>query len=183
MVANVNRRKDFYMPSKLKVAFMGFRHGHIFAVHNLCRERDDVEIVAACEEHLPTFKKVKAEGNVALAYSDYMAMLEELPSDIVAVGEAYGRRGKVIIEALKRGKHVIGDKPICTSLKECEEIVKLAKAKNLKIGCQLDMRYVGTMAAIRELIQAGEAGEVCAISFGGQHPLSYGTRAEWYFEE
>ncbi len=29
----------------------------------------------------------------------------------------------------------------------------------------------------------GEIGEIHAISFNGQHPLCYGTRASWYFEE
>jgi predicted dehydrogenase len=34
----------------------------------------------------------------------------------------------------------------------------------------------------RRLIQAGEIGDVHAITIGGQHPLLWGTRPNWYFE-
>ncbi len=171
------------MATKIKIAFMGFRHGHIVSLYKLCQERNDVEIVAACEEHEPTFQHIKAQGNIALTHNSYITMLEDVEIDVVAVGDAYGRRGNIIVEDLKRGKHVISDKPICTSLKECDEIIHLARTKNLKVGCQLDMRFSGAIVTMKELIRKGEIGEICAISFGGQHPLLYGSRAEWYFEK
>lgn len=161
---------------------MGFRHGHIVGLYNLAKNRDDVEIVAACEEDEKTRDETAAAGAIQITHASYRKMLEEVPCDVVATGDYYAKRGSVLIEALNRGKHVISDKPICTSLTELEEIEKLARARKLVVGCQLDMRDTGVLRELRRLVRAGEIGEVHAISFGGQHPLMFGKRAAWYFE-
>lgn len=161
---------------------MGFRHGHIFDAHNRLKDRPDAEIVASCEEDDKARKRLRSEGKAAITHESLAAMLDTVPCDVVAVGDYYGRRGAILIEALKRGKHVISDKPICTSLRELDEIAKLARAKKLVVGCQLDLRDGGTFQEMRRLIRAGEIGEIHAISFNGEHPLMWGTRPAWYFE-
>jgi len=167
---------------KLKFAFMGFRHGHIISLYQLLGTRADVEIVAACEDDAPTRQKLQAEGTIAITHDSWPAMLDQVACDVVAVGDYYGRRGAILIEALKRGKHVISDKPICTSLAEWTAIRDLALARGLVVGCQLDLRDGGAFQTLRKLIRGGEIGQVHALSFNGEHPLMYGTRAGWYFE-
>jgi predicted dehydrogenase len=166
----------------LRIAVMGFRHGHINAVWKAAGESPGLERVACCEEHEPTRRQL-AGGDVAISHDDYGRMLDEVPCDVVAVGDYYGRRGEIIIEALRRGKHVISDKPICTSLAELDEIERLAGGGGLVVGCMLDLRDSGVFLRLREIIRSGRIGEVLAISFNGQHPLMYGERASWYFEE
>lgn len=167
----------------IKLAFMGFRHGHILDVYNRAKEMDELTIVAACEEGPNTREQLKENGNAEITHTNYIEMLDSVDCDVVAVGDYFGKRGGIIIEALSRGKHVISDKPICTSLDELNKIEALAKEKNLVIGCQLDIRDGAPFRKVRQLIQEGVIGEVHAITFGGQHPLMLGTRAGWYFEE
>jgi predicted dehydrogenase len=168
--------------SKIRVAFMGFRHGHIRDVYRRLQKRDDAEIVAACEEDEPTRRTLAAENTFKITHASFNAMLSEVSADVIAVGDYYGKRGRILIQALEHGCHVISDKPICTSLEELDEIGKLAAAKRLAVGCQLDQRDSAASTAARTAIQAGEIGEVHAVSFGGQHPLMFGTRPGWYFE-
>ncbi|MDD3926918.1 MAG: Gfo/Idh/MocA family oxidoreductase [bacterium] len=167
----------------MKLAFMGFRHGHIMGLYGYAAKSEDVVIVGACEEDAQTASQLRQGGQVTLTHDDYGRMLDETDCDAVAVGDYYGKRGSIIIEALKRGKHAIADKPICTSLEELDEIAALSVQKGLKVGCQLDMRDTGKFIRVRELVQEGAIGEVHAVSVGGQHPLMFGTRAGWYFEE
>jgi predicted dehydrogenase len=166
-----------------KVAFMGFRHGHINSLYSLMKQRDGIEIVAACEEHAETRNALNAGNAVKITHDSYGKMLDSTKCDAVAVGDYYQKRGAVVIEALKRGLHVIADKPICTTLPELEQIEKLAKTGNRIVGCMLDVRDGANFITARDLILKGEIGEVQAVSFGGQHPLMYGSRAGWYFEE
>lgn len=166
---------------KLRMAFMGFRHGHIFGLYNA--KRDDITIVGACEEHAETRNALKQSGKANITHDKFEKMLDELKFDVLAVGDYYGRRGAILIEALKRGQHVISDKPICTRLAELEEIERLSGKQKLAVGCQLDLRSSGIFIALRKLIADGVIGEVHSISFGGQHPLNYGRRPGWYFEE
>ncbi len=168
--------------NSLRIAFAGFRHGHIMDVHSGALAMG-MDIVACCEEDPATRDDLAKGGVVAVTHHDMLDMLDHVECDVVAVGDYYGRRGALIIEALERGKHVISDKPICTRLDELEQIERLTRDKGLSLGCQLDMRDKGQFITMRELITSGVVGEVHAITFGGQHPLLPESRPHWYFEE
>ena len=45
------------------------------------------------------------------------------------------------------------------------------------------MRYSKSFTAFKKLVENGTLGEINNVYFGGQHPLMYGRRPEWYFEE
>lgn len=167
----------------IRIAFMGFRHGHIFDCYNRALASDDFEVVAACEEDEETRAQLAENGKAEITHDDYSAMLNEVDCDVIAVGDYYGKRGSLIIKALELGKHAISDKPICTSLQELDRIEALSSAKGLAVGCMLDLRDNGLFIRVRELVGDGAIGEVRSIAFGGQHPLMYGTRPNWYFEE
>jgi predicted dehydrogenase len=167
---------------KVRLAFVGFRHGHIMSLYNLASGREDIEIVAACEEDAAARAQTAAAGKVKITHDSYRAMLDDTPCDAVAVGDYFGARGSRAIEALLRGKHVISDKPLCTSLAELDRIEGLARERGLAVGCMLDMREGGAVLEARRLIAAGEIGDVHVIMPSGQHPLFWGSRPGWYFE-
>ena len=166
---------------KLKVAFAGFRHGHIRCLYDLVQKHPDLEIVASCEESQAEAGSML--DGIKITHDDFDRMLKDSQIDIIAIGDYFGKRGSLLVRSLQAGKHVIADKPICTSLAELELAAKLASEKGLKIGCQLDMRAELNLVKARELIRGGRIGEVNAISFGGQHPLLKNSRPKWYFEE
>lgn len=167
---------------KIRLAFVGFRHGHIMSLYELAQSREDVEVVAACEEDEATRAQLAAAGKVRITHCSYAEMLDAVPCDAVAVGDYFGARGSRTIEALQRGKHVVSDKPICTSLAELDQIEALAADRGLSVGCQLDMRDGGTVLEARRRILGGDIGSVHTIIATGQHPLLYGTRPAWYYE-
>lgn len=166
----------------VKIAFAGFRHEHINVLYKLAEDNSDVEIVAAYERDVDARAVAEADLGVHFTHDSYDDMLKE-EIDVVAIGDYYGIRGTLAIEALKAGKHVYSDKPLCTSLEELDEIERLAKGRGLKVGCMLDMRYNKNVQPVRNFIQEGKLGEIHAIFFSGQHPLLYGTRPSWYFED
>jgi predicted dehydrogenase len=165
----------------IRMAFIGFQHGHILGLYKLAQQREDIEIVAACEEDAETRATLAAQG-VEITHDSYRRMLDETPCDAVACGDWFGIRGQRLIEAMERGLHVIGDKPLCTTLDECERIASLAQESGLRVGCMLDLGDLGPYLKLRELILGGRIGEVHTIQFWGQHPLLYGKRPAWYFE-
>lgn len=168
---------------KIRLAFAGFRHPHILELYKAALKHPAVEIVAASEDDAPAHKDVEKGGLVRLTHDDHRRMLADVPCDAVAVGDYYGRRGRILIDALEAGRCVIADKPICTRTDELEQIVRLSATRELSVGCMLDMRDGGYARTLRRLIREGAIGEVHTVSFAGQHPLMYGTRAGWYFEQ
>lgn len=166
----------------LRVAVAGYRHGHINAMIAEIQTRSDTVLVAAGDEEAAARAAMVTAGVTAEPFDDYARMLDTVPCDVVAVGDYYGRRGAVILEALRRGKHVISDKPLCTRLEELEAIAALAHEQRLSVGCQLDMRFSGLFRALRRVVRDGAIGTAQAVGFEGQHPLLYGKRPGWYFE-
>jgi len=165
----------------LRVAFVGFRHGHIFGLYRLAQERSDTSVVAACEEDGPT-RGTLAEAGVEVTHDDYARMLAEVECDVVACGDYFGIRGKRVIQALESGRHAISDKPLCTSMSELIRIHALSETRRLKVGCMLDLGNLGPYVTLREMLMRGVIGETHSITFIGQHPLLYGTRPMWNFE-
>lgn len=167
---------------KTRFAFVGFRHSHAFDVYNLVRDRPDCEIVASCEEDAATRQALAADGRADITHTKYEKMLDEVECDVVAVADYYTARGPQVVEALRRGLHVISDKPLCHTLAEQAQIEDLSAKRDLSVGLQLDLRGAGAFIRLRDVIRSGELGRIHTMSIGGQHPLLLGSRPAWYFE-
>ncbi len=167
----------------LKIAFAGFRHGHINGLYAQAQEHPGVEIIAAWEGDAEARAAARRDLGVNFTHDSYEAMLAAPGLDVVAIGDYFGARGAEAIAALKAGKHVIVDKPLCTSLAELDEIEALAAKTGLKVGCMLDLRFAQWVQPVRRFLREGKLGAVHGIQFTGQHPLNYGSRPAWYYEE
>lgn len=165
------------------IAFAGFRHGHIYTLYEQAKAAPEaIKIIGAWEED--TQARLQAVHNAGIVFDGrtFEDFLADDKLDMIAIGDYYGRRGELAIRALEAGKHVIADKPLCTSLEELDRIENLSQQKRLKVGCMLSLRYSRYTATAKKIISSGRLGRVTAISFNGQHPLNYGKRPGWYFE-
>jgi len=163
--------------------FYGFRHSHLISYYKKADAHPDVCILAAVEENDAARKAAAELLGIEFSTVSYEAWLDDPRVDAVAIGTAYGDRGHAVIEALKHGKHVLCDKPICTSLKELEIIRALAAEKGVTLGCLLDLKYMPCILPAKKLLESGKMGAIHNISFTAQHCLNYGKRPAWYFEE
>ena len=167
----------------MKIAIIGCRHGHIFSLYQLIKESDRAEFAGAFEADAAAREAAEKNQGMTFPYTSVEQVLADKTVDAVALGDYYGARGAQAIAALRAGKHVIADKPLCTSLAELDEIEALSKEKGLSVGIMLDLRYHKNVLTAKQLIADGVLGAIHNIQFGGQHPLQYGTRPAWYFEE
>lgn len=167
----------------MNIAFAGFRHSHILGLYDEIQSGNDLTVVGCFEENTQAKNKMEQEKGISFSYDSYEKLLADKTVDVVAIGDYYGIRGQRIIQALKAGKHVIADKPICTDLAELEEISRLTEETGLTLCCMLDLRYMPQVQKVKEMVKSGELGEIHLASFTGQHCLDYGNRPDWYFEE
>jgi predicted dehydrogenase len=168
--------------NKLRLAFFGFRHGHVMGLYRSALNHPRVDVVAAVEEDPQAAAALKGAGAVDLTHARYEDVYAGVDFDAAAVGDYFSRRGSLAIAALGRGKHVIADKPVCTALAELEQIAALATPKKLALGCLLDLRDHGPLRTMRGLIREGAIGTVRTVTITAQHPLLPGKRPGWYFE-
>lgn len=167
----------------MNIAFAGFRHSHIFGLYDKVINSKKVTLKGCFEETEKAKNEAKGIREIDFNYTSYEEILSDENVDIIAIGDYYGKRGEMVISALEKGKHVICDKPICTSLSELDKIESLCKEKNLKLMCMLDLRYKDWTNDVLSLVEGGKIGKLINISFTGQHCLDYGNRPEWYYED
>jgi predicted dehydrogenase len=165
----------------IKVAIIGFRHAHIFDLYQRILDHPGLELVATCEEDVAA--SLMPGRGLEPDFCSFHQLLAETDCDVVALGDVYGKRAAQAIAALEAGKHIIGDKPLCISLTELDRIATLARENHRCIGLMLDLRDHGNWIALREAVASGRIGEVQTLCFSGQHPLLYGTRPSWYFQQ
>ena len=106
----------------MNIAFAGFRHGHIYGLYDKVLSSERVNLAGCFEETENAKNEAKSLRDIDFNYNTYEDILGDENIDIIAIGDYYGKRGRMVIDALKSGKHVICDKPICTSLDELCEI-------------------------------------------------------------
>ena len=166
----------------MNIAFAGFRHDHIFSLYTAVKEHPELTVVGGWEEQ-PEYAEEAKKTFEEPFYDSYEDLLADPKVDIVAIGDYYGIRGARVLQALRAGKAVITDKPLCTSLEELDEIEKISRETNIPVGIQLELRDHAVLQKAEKIIRSGELGEIRSVTFTAQHPLNYGVRPGWYFEE
>ncbi len=73
--------------------------------------------------------------------------------DVMAVATPDNLHTEVILAALKNGTHVITEKPMCLNIHEADQIVELAKKKNLIVSVDMHKRYDPDHLRIRDDIK------------------------------
>ena len=73
----------------------------------------------------------------ARAYKDLEAMLadDSLPLQLIVNLTIHHAHYQVTKKCLEAGKHVYSEKPLAMSFREAQELVELAKARGLRLGC------------------------------------------------
>ena len=100
----------------------------------------------------------------AKAYTSYADMLaNETWIDVIAVCSPNGLHAQHSIEGLKAGFHVLCEKPMGLSVKECGEMIQAAERANKRLFAIKQNRYNPPVAAVKEIIDAGKLGKVLSV--------------------
>ena len=93
-------------------------------------------------------------------------MLDQTKPDVVHVCSPHGLHAAHAIEAVKRGIHVIVEKPLATEEADARAVIAAAKDAGVHGAVCLTKRSYPMVAELRSRILAGELGEVNAIRGG-----------------
>ncbi|MBE6580210.1 MAG: Gfo/Idh/MocA family oxidoreductase [Ruminococcaceae bacterium] len=168
---------------KLRVGFIGC--GWIAGSHiKSFMKQPDVEIVAGADlvpgKAKAFFEKYGVEG-VKTDYASHKELLddESLQLDAVTICTYNRQHAEPAIYALKKGVHVLLEKPFTVTLDEAVEVMKAEKesGKILSIGFQ--PRLDANMKMIKKIVDSGALGQIYYIQTGGGRrrgiPTPFGT--------
>ncbi|MBO8161577.1 MAG: Gfo/Idh/MocA family oxidoreductase [Thermosipho sp. (in: Bacteria)] len=91
---------------------------------------------------------------------DYKKVLSREDIDAVAIATESGKHYEITIEALSSNKHVLVEKPMALSTKHADEMIELARKKNLKLEVCFQNRFNPPIQELRKKIEEGAFGKI-----------------------
>ncbi|WYQ43021.1 Gfo/Idh/MocA family oxidoreductase [Bacillus sp. FSL W7-1321] len=123
--------------------------------------QDRCKITALCDIY-PEKAEAQAKEfdlNVAI-YSDYKELLRQENIDLVSVCTPPYTHAAITIEALNQGKNVIVEKPMASSLKECDAMNEAAKRSGKILSVVAQNRFTSPMMKLKHVLDTKLMGPI-----------------------
>ena len=138
------------------VGAMGKHHSRIYS------GMKGVELVGVADVDERRAAEVAAEYNTE-AFTDCERLLKK-DLDAVSIAVPTSMHKEIALKAANYGVHMLVEKPIAESLKSADAIIDAARRENLKLMVGHIERFNPAILKLKELISAGELGQIISIS-------------------
>ena len=142
---------------KLKTALVGcgkVSDFHAKAFVNL----ENSEFSAVCSRKEETAKKF-AEKYGVKAYTDIEEMIEKEKIDVVSICTPHPNHADYAVKAANLGCNILIEKPLASSLSDCNKIIEAGDKNNVLIGTIVQRRFYKPCMRIKEAIDSGKIGK------------------------
>jgi predicted dehydrogenase len=103
--------------------------------------------------------KAFAEQYGVLAYADVATMLRESGVEAICICTPHPRHAEPTILAAKAGVHILVEKPLASSLADCDRMIAAAKENKVLLGTICQRRFYEPCQRIRRAIDEGKIGK------------------------
>ena len=169
------------MKNNLSAAVIGLgvgeRHVVGYERHPRC------EVKALCDINPEVLNKLAQRHEGKSLTTEPEVILEDPRIDIVSIASYDDSHEKLVVEALRKGKHVFVEKPLCLTRNELENIVHtLNQRPELNLSSNLILRRAPRFIELRERISSGRFGKTYhfegSYDYGRLHKLVNGWRGK-----
>ncbi len=125
--------------------------------------------------------KTFAQQYKTVAYSDISEMVAANNVDLVIVCTAHPFHSKPAAEAAKAGANVLVEKPLASNLQDCDDIIKICKENNVKLGVISQRRWYEPVRRVKNAIESGKIGKpvLATVTMLGWRDKEYYDSDEW----
>ncbi|MBO7548080.1 MAG: Gfo/Idh/MocA family oxidoreductase [Bacteroidales bacterium] len=147
----------------------------------------EVKIIGLFDLNYERAKALAAEYG-ATAYRSLDKLLADERIEAVSVCTANYNHCEATVKALKAGKHVLCEKPMATTIEECEQMVRAAAENGRKLMIGMNQRLAKAHIRAKRLIDQGEIGRVLTFRtiFGHSGPENWSVdpgKGTWFFDK
>jgi len=123
----------------------------------MIRGVEGMELACVLERHTNNAKARYPEVRIARNLDE---MLSDKSINLVVVATPNDTHYSYTKASLEAGRHVVVDKPMTPTMREAEELVRLASERKLLISVYQDRRWDGAYLTVKKLIQKSALGKV-----------------------
>ncbi|WP_213732252.1 Gfo/Idh/MocA family protein [Citrobacter europaeus] len=148
----------------LNIAIVGtgnISHNHI---QGYLQFADRCRIVALVDIYPEKAEEKKSRYGLSEArvYRNHQAMLDaDIEIDVVDVCTPPYVHAAISIDALQAGKHVLCEKPMASSLEECDAMIAAQKASGKTLSIIAQNRFTDAFWRLKTVVDSGLAGKIC----------------------
>ena len=118
------------------------------------------ELRRVCDLDVERARRVVGTQSTVSVTGSLDEVLNDPEIEAVAIATPARTHLEVALAALHAGKHVMIEKPLASSVAEGRKLVEAAEERGLILMCDHTYCYTPAVAKIRELVHAGELGEI-----------------------
>ncbi len=150
------------MKDKIGIGVLSHAHGHSNVYCRRMRQFDDVDLVATWDDN-------EARGREAARTfgMDYRSnaddVLQDPRVDAVIVTMETNRHAEFVERAAAAGKHILCQKPMATTLADCDRVIDAIHKHGVKFSMAFQMRHDPVNQKIKELLDEGAVGKVAIV--------------------
>ena len=124
-----------------------------------------MELVAVCDliEERAEEKAASLQektGKRPAVYTDYKKALEELEIDCCSIATESGYHAEIALDCLRRGKHVLVEKPMALSTHDAQLMIQEANSRGLKLGVCHQNRFNAPIQELHRAIEDNRFGKL-----------------------
>ncbi len=146
--------------SKLNVAIIGAGYWGKNLIRVFYSFGNDVVLKYVCDLDEKKLKSTASFYPSVIITASADDIFKDTEIDAVVIATQVASHYCLAKKALLAGKHVLVEKPMTKTVAEAEELVMLAKEKNLILMVDYTFLYTGAVRKIRELVSSGEIGQL-----------------------
>ncbi|HZT40835.1 MAG TPA: Gfo/Idh/MocA family oxidoreductase [Chthonomonadaceae bacterium] len=144
---------------KWGIGIASFAHGHVNAYAHQIKTFDDAHLVGCWDDD-----EARGRGNAEAFGIPYWPRLEDLLSrqdvDCVIVASETNKHADLAIKAMEAGKAVLLQKPMATTLADCDRILQTVEKTEVWFSMAFQMRCDPMNIKMRELVRSGALGRL-----------------------
>ncbi len=125
------------------------------------RERfsDQSEITALCDSDPTRLGFAAKTLGVETTYQSVSALIADSKVDVVVITTPDFTHANIALEAIDADKHVICEKPLATSIEDCNRVLAAGRGSDRLFMVGFVLRYTPFFAALHESVSRGEIGQ------------------------
>ena len=166
----------------LRIGLLSFAHLHAVSYARVLNALPNVEVLATDPGHESRPAGESGGAQAAAEYGvpyvdDIDALLAWRPDGVIVCSENAYHRAHVE-QVVAAGVPVMCEKPLATSTDDARAMVKAAEAAGVPLMVAFPVRFSTAFAALRERIEAGAVGDLCAVT--GTNNGRLPTVRDWF---
>lgn len=163
---------------QVRFGVVGAGVGANFALRamKLLEEKEEVVKAVAVSDVVEDLAEKTAEEFGIKYFLNYRDLLTKEKVDAVFISTPHYLHFPMAIDAMEAGVHVLVDKPMATSLREADEMIRRARKAGLKLGVNLQGRFDPSVLKIKEAVDSGRLGRI----FYGEATVKWFRTKEYY---